>query len=659
MFSSLTSTSSSSSSVLASSTSTSVLLSHHPLDIRPLGDALYTGNTNIARYIGLGPYFSKLPDDLLIQLFSLYCTSNDYGKLNQCSKILYAFTSTDDQWRNFTLAEYGVHWEYHNSWRETYIRCKIFDKQQQQQQDTTNNNYSDKISLSTPTNTSIAFPLFRPISVKGFYSDILFRTWYVSQASILSSWLKYDNLPRLPITNENNQLHNFIQYYDEPGIPVILTNIANQWPAYNKWTWNNLYTNYGQCNFHAAGFDFPFHQYLDYMKKVQDDTPLIIFDKYFHEKSNLCQDYTVPPHFSHDLFTLLESQSSSTATDRLSTSHAATSLSSSTSESSTTYSSDPYGNTQTSSSPNPQYRPDYRWLIIGPKRSGSVFHQDPNGTSAFNACIRGTKKWFLFPPHIIPPGVYPSEDGSTVATTMSVMEWFIDFYEAARKIREKYTPLQTKKRTRNDNDEEDNDNLANHHHQQQRMRTLNRAGGGNSATNTAASSSSTSTGYHKARNSKPLSTISNSNTLATATTTIHDPRQVPMEGLVKEGEIIFVPRGWWHIVLNVEDTVAITQNFCTPSGLSDVLQFCRTKEDSISGFNNEENKTLFYQRFYNKLQEYEPELLKQAETKLHTYEQHHHPQHPANLEELPSTIPSTKPAFSFGFKLEEEEDEEK
>lgn len=75
--------------------------------------------------------------------------------------------------------------------------------------------------------------------------------------------------------------------------------------------------------------------------------------------------------------------------------------------------------------------------------------------------------------------------------------------------------------------------------------------------------------------------------------TFHEEaRQSPdcIEGVCKAGEILHVPSGWWHLVVNLEAGVALTQNFVPQSPslnlLSEVLSFLRDKADQVSGFDD-------------------------------------------------------------------------
>lgn len=259
------------------------------------------------------------------------------------------------------------------------------------------------------------------------------------------------------------------------------------------------------------------------MRNNTDESPLYLFDRSFVEKMNitnsksqLSPSYWIPECFGDDLFAVLGDK-----------------------------------------------RPDNKWLIVGPARSGSTYHKDPNATSAWNAVLRGSKYWIMFPSSASsppPPGVYVSEDQSEVTSPLSIAEWLLGYHAEARK-----TPG-------------------------------------------------------------------------------------CVEGVCNEGEVLHVPSGWWHLVVNLDVSIAITQNFVPRSHLAGVLSFLKDKADQVSGFKKDVVDP--YGTFVERMQAEHLDLLQQAQEELKKKEE-------SKKRKWEATVTKTEEesgGFSFGFGDDSDEE---
>ncbi|XP_047338880.1 F-box protein At5g06550 [Impatiens glandulifera] len=272
------------------------------------------------------------------------------------------------------------------------------------------------------------------LKVRDFFSDYLFQSWLCANLEMKPEWLERDNIQR----RRGISVDDFVKNFEEPNKPVLLEGCMDNWVAFKKWDKDYLVKTCGSVKFSVGPVEMKLDDFFMYSEQAKEERPLYLFDSSFVKKvPELGSGYEIPEYFREDLFGILGNE-----------------------------------------------RPDYRWIIVGPAGSGSSFHIDPNSTSAWNAVIRGSKKWVLFPPDVVPPGVHPSPDGAEVASPVSITEWFMNFYEETK---------QWKKR--------------------------------------------------------------------------------PIECVCKAGEVIFVPNGWWHLVFNLEDSIAITQNFVSRRNLLNVLDF--------------------------------------------------------------------------------------
>jgi hypothetical protein len=90
----------------------------------------------------------------------------------------------------------------------------------------------------------------------------------------------------------------------------------------------------------------------------------------------------------------------------------------------------------------------------------------------------------------------------------------------------------------------------------------------------------------------------------------------PLECTVEAGDVIFVPHGWWHSVVNLDPiNVAVTHNYVSKSNLPNVLRFLVHKVDQISGCRDRKESIKpeeLHGEFEKRLREHHPEWLDES-----------------------------------------------
>lgn len=177
-------------------------------------------------------------------------------------------------------------------------------------------------------------------------------------------------------------------WFERESVPVVLEGLADDWKAMETCRWNNLVKEYGDffwrfSDTHGAGMTLETYQkYISTFEGMTDDAPLAVYDSQLatDDRAELLQDYKVPECFAApDLFEGLGEEE----------------------------------------------RPPYRWILVGPARSGTGLHVDPMGTHAWVTVVEGLKRWVLFPRDTDLLSIHMLE------TQIPSALWFSQFYEEA------------------------------------------------------------------------------------------------------------------------------------------------------------------------------------------------------------------------------------
>mmetsp|Transcript_1501 Transcript_1501/g.3314 ORF Transcript_1501/g.3314 Transcript_1501/m.3314 type:complete len:435 (-) Transcript_1501:69-1373(-) len=169
----------------------------------------------------------------------------------------------------------------------------------------------------------------------------------------------------------------YYPWFEKENLPVILEGLTKDWKATETCTFDRLVEEFGDYDWRFSdthGATMSLNTYKKYVSSLEgqcDDAPLAVYDSQLHvdERASLLDDYKVPKCF--DAPDLFQSMIAGDGED-----------------------SDEGDENDDDDKPE---MPPYRWILIGPPRSGTGLHIDPLGTHAWVTLIEGAKRWVLFP----------------------------------------------------------------------------------------------------------------------------------------------------------------------------------------------------------------------------------------------------------------------
>ncbi|TYZ60099.1 hypothetical protein PybrP1_010045 [[Pythium] brassicae (nom. inval.)] len=415
--------------------------------------------------------------DELVAYVTLFCDVRELLQLSQTCSAFYVFCREEPLWMMHCLRRHHGDFFFRDSWRLTTF---------------------------FPRERPADMPQFAPVAARGFASDFLYRRWCRCHMELRDFVLPDDALdpyarrvPKIALSDISYQ-----QYFEEYSrVPFIIKDAVGDWKASTEWTPEKLVERFPDqakhrmthnLDFFGSGktLQMTFRDYFQYVAQQKDETPLYIFDPNFGEKlPELLDEYRVDDlkFFKEDMLSVVTQRKDERVKCTQSTVAAST-------DGDTDASSDEADNAGRSTA----LRPDFRWLVIGPQRTGAPWHTDPARTSAWNTLVKGRKRWAIYPPDSPPPGVTTAKSGSgrEHALNMTSLTWYLHVYPTLK------------------------------------------------------------------------------------------PHEKPLEVIQEEGETIYVPSGWWHLILNLDTTVAVTQNFVDSHNLLSFMKdlLADQQDEALSEF---------------------------------------------------------------------------